>query len=488
MDAKVIKKMGRRLRKFITEFDDCFTRKEPREHLHTYVAGQLSDIPRKSVEPIALAAGVPPRTLQRFLSDVLWDHERLCDKTQWIVARDHSHPHAIGIIDESGNPKKGKHTCGVKRQWCGNTGKIDNCVVGVHLAYAVGDFQCLLDSDLYLPREWADNLVFRKTTGIPKEVIYRKKVDIALHQVGRALNNGIRVSAWTADEFYGRDRDFLDGLEQLGQDYIVEIPSDFTGWTNQPNILHKPTPSELRKKGRNKRYPRISRQTAHACEVRNLVVHSPKFYAQKWKKYKIKDGEKGPVVWEVKATGFYRKQGKDGLPGREHTLVVARNILNPEEVKYFLSNMVISSGQTTLQKLLWVAFSRWPVERCFEIGKRELGMDHFEVRTWPGLHRHFYISQLSQLFCAKVQHDLREKNFGESLFNSRASSAGYINVAYRPVSTLFGTKDSVPESYRSDQLSSETQSRCQKTSHEDHLEILTGKRDKYKAVGIMCAT
>ena len=108
MDAKVIKKMGRKLRNFITEFDDCFSRREPREHLRTYVAGQLSDLPRKSVEPIALAAGVPPRTLQRFFSNVLWDHKRLRDKTQWLIARDHRHPHAIGIIDESGNPKKGQ--------------------------------------------------------------------------------------------------------------------------------------------------------------------------------------------------------------------------------------------------------------------------------------------------------------------------------------------------------------------------------------------
>jgi SRSO17 transposase len=488
MDAKVVKKMGRRLRKFITEFDDCFSRREPREHLRTYVAGQLSDLPRKSVEPIALSAGIPPRTLQRFLSDVLWDHERLRDKTQWIVARDHSHPHAIGIIDESGNPKKGKHTCGVKRQWCGNTGKIDNCVVGVHLAYAVGDFQCLLDSDLYLPREWVDNLVFRKATGIPEEVIFRKKVDIALRQVGRSLNNGVRFSALTADEFYGRDRDFLDGLERLGQDYVVEIPSDFTGWTNQPNILQKPTPSELRKRGRKRRFPRISRQTNHPCEVRNLAVHSPKFYTQKWKKYKIKDGEKGPVVWEVKAATFYRKHGQNGLPGREHTLVVARNVLNTDEVKYFLSNMTIGSGETTLSNLLWIAFSRWPVERCFEIGKRDLGMDHFETRSWQGIHRHFYISQLSQLFCARVQHDLREKNFGESLFDGRTSSAGHINVAYRPSPALFGSQETLSESCRSNRLSPKTQLRSSEISYANNLETIAKQRYKYQTVKDVYAT
>lgn len=488
MDAKVIKKMGRKLRNFITEFDDCFSRREPREHLRTYIAGQLSDLPRKSVEPIALAAGVPPRTLQRFFSNVLWDHERLRDKTQWLIARDHSHPHAIGIIDESGNPKKGKHTCGVKRQWCGNTGKIDNCVVGVHLAYAIGDFQCLLDSDLYLPRDLAENSVYREVTGIPEEVIYRKKVDIALQQVGRALNNGVRVSAWTADEFYGRDRAFLDGLEILGQDYVVEVPCDFTGWTHSPHILQKPTPSELRQRGRKRHFSRISRQSDHPCEVRNLAVHSPKFYHQKWKKYKIKDGEKGPVVWEVKAVTFYRKQGEKGLPGREHTLIVARNVLKPDEVKYFLSNRVIGSGETTLQKLLWVAFSRWPVERCFEIGKRELGMDHFEMRSWQGIHRHFYISQLSQLFCARVQHALREKNFGESLFDGRANPTGHINVAYRPNPALFGSQNTLPESGRNHRLSPKAQWPGSEMSYENNLEIIARQRDKYQTVKNVHAT
>jgi len=217
MDTKQIKHIGRKLKAFLTKFDDCFSRVEPRRDLLIYVKGQLSDLPRKSIEPIALAADMAPRTLQFFLSDIPWDHERLRDRLQWKVASDHSHPRAIGVIDESGNPKKGKHTCGVKRQWCGNTGKIDNCVVGVHLGYVADDFQCLLDSDLYLPRDWANDPVRRKQAKIPETVVYRKKVDIALNQIHRSLANGIRFSALTFDEFYGRDRDFLDGMESLGQ-------------------------------------------------------------------------------------------------------------------------------------------------------------------------------------------------------------------------------------------------------------------------------
>jgi len=114
MDVKQIKNMGKELKGFLHEFDDCFGRSEPREHLRRYVGGQLSDLPRKSIEPIALAAGVPPRTLQFFLSSVQWDENRLRDRIQWIVARDHSHRQAIGIIDETGNPKKGHHTAAVQ--------------------------------------------------------------------------------------------------------------------------------------------------------------------------------------------------------------------------------------------------------------------------------------------------------------------------------------------------------------------------------------
>lgn len=230
MDARQIAALGPALRRFLSEFADCFGRSEPRAHLRTYVRGQLSNLPRKSVEPMALEAGMPPRTLQRFLESIQWDERRLRDKQQRIVARDHAHPQAVGVIDESGNPKKGRHTAAVQPQWCGNSGKVDNCVVAVHLGYVVNDFQCLLDSDLFLPESWANDPQRRAAAFIPEEVVYRKKTVIALAQIERALDNGIRVAAWTFDEFYGRDGEFLEGLESLGQNYVGEVPSTFTGW------------------------------------------------------------------------------------------------------------------------------------------------------------------------------------------------------------------------------------------------------------------
>lgn len=425
MDVQEIKGMGGQLERFLSEFDDCFGRSEPREHLRTYVRGQLSNLPRKSIEPIALSAKIAPRTLQGFFSYLSWDEPHLRDRVQWIVARDHADPQALGVIDESGNPKKGKHTAGVQRQWCGNTGKTDNCVVGVHLGYVAGDFQCLLDSDLFLPKEWADDPVRRREVGIPQDVVLRTKPEIALAQISRAIRHGIRVRAWTFDELYGRGREFLDGLSRLGQNFVGEVPCDFTGWLQEPRVLRHPCPREKHTGGRKRRYPRLLRKALPACEVRNLVTYSPVFRRQKWQKFRIKDGEKGPIVWEVKHATFYRRHGPDGLPGPAHTLIVARNVLNPQEIKYFLANLVIDGQTVTLEWLLWVAFSRWPIERCFEIAKSELGMDHFEMRSWRGIHRHLYLTQVSQLFCARLHQQLREKKRApEPVLDGRTGSPG----------------------------------------------------------------
>ena len=444
MDVQQIKGIGRKLNTFLDEFGDCFGRSEPREHLRTYVRGQLSNLPRKSIEPIALSAGVAPRTLQGFLSYLCWDEPHLRDRLQRIVARDHADPDAIGVVDESGNSKKGKHTACVQRQWCGNTGKTDNCVVGVHLGYVAGDFQCLLDSDLFVPRQWADDPVRRQQVGIPKQVVFRSKPEIALEQVARCIGNGIRVRAWTFDEFYGRGRQFLDGLSELGQNFVAEVPCDFTGWLAEPRVLRHPSPQDRHKRGRKRRYPRLSRKALAACEVRNLATYSPVFRKQKWQRFRIKDAEKGPVVWEVKHARFYRKHGPDGLPGLAHTLIVARNVLAPDEIKYFLCNLQIDGRTVTLEWLLWVAFSRWPIERCFEVAKSELGMDHFEMRSWRGIHRHLYLTHVSQLFCARMHQQLREKKHStESLPDDRTGSYGGLCVGASPSVSAIGADNRV---------------------------------------------
>jgi SRSO17 transposase len=213
------------------------------------------------------------------------------------------------------------------------------------------------------------------------------------------LGNGVRVAAWTFDALYGRDGKFLDGLQQRRQTFVAEVPVDFHGWVQKPRIL-RTGPKNSKKRGRRKQYPRLMRRRP-SCEVRNLVKYSPVFREKSWQRYRIKDTNKGPEVWEVKWAVFWRK-GEDGLPRRRHCLIVARNVLTGEE-KYFVANRVPGEQRVTLRWLLRVAFGRWSVERCFREAKDELGMDHYQVRGWRCLHRHFFLTQVSHLFCARVR-------------------------------------------------------------------------------------
>jgi SRSO17 transposase len=254
-----------------------------------------------------------------------------------------------------------------------------------------------------------------KKNYVPDEIEFRPKPQIALGQIDRALANGVRVSAWTFDELYGRDGKFLDGLQSRRQVFVGEIPSNFHGWVQEPTVL-RTGPKKSGKRGAPKKYPRVARRRP-SCEVRNLVKYSPVFRKHSWQRYRIKDTDKGPEVWEAKWAVFWRKN-EDGLPTRRHCLIVARNVLT-SEVKYFLSNRVpgernpVTGQCVTLRWLLRVAFGRWSIESCFREGKEELGLDHYEVRGWRCVHRHFYVTQLTHLFCARVRQEYDDAS-GES--------------------------------------------------------------------------
>lgn len=176
MTLKELNSVGRMLTSFLLMFGMCFRSLAGRKLLRVYVQGQLSDVQRKNCEAIALKFDTCPRTLQRFLESIKWDEERLRDRCQQIVAREHAHPEAIGLIDESGIGKSGRHTAGVARQYNGNRGKIENCVVGVHLGYSVPGFQTLLDSRLYLPKDWLDDPARRKKTSYPAMSRFRRSL------------------------------------------------------------------------------------------------------------------------------------------------------------------------------------------------------------------------------------------------------------------------------------------------------------------------
>ena len=406
MDAGQIRALEPRLMDFVGRFDDCFRRRDTREHLGVYVRGQLSDLAQKSVEPIALKAGVAPRTLQEFLASYRWDEDSVRRRQHGIIATEHASTRSIGIIDETSDTKKGVKTPGVQRQYCGAVGKQENCIVTVHLGYAADDFHCLVDGELFLPESWANDRERCREAGIPDTMVYRPKTTIALELYDRTVTHGVRYEWLTFDEWYGSKPPFLRALEERAQKFVGEVHKDFTAWTQPPRVTERPF--RRRGRGRSRRTPRVVAGGRVPLTVADMMRFHRPLREQRWKRYRIKDGEKGPMVWEIKHTLIYPKD-EEGLPARPYHLIVARNVLEATEIKYFVSN---ASPTASVQTMLLVAFSRWRVERCFEDEKGELGLDHYEGRLYQGLKRHLIISAVSHLFLAKVHQDLRGEKPG----------------------------------------------------------------------------
>ena len=421
MTAEQILSLAPELADFLDEFHDCFSRSEPRNHLANYIRGQLSDLPRKSVEPIADFTNTPRRTLQEFLSWSPWSHVRLRDRVQQVVARDHADSQAIGIIDDSGHPKCGDKTACVHFQWCGNTGKVDDCVVSVHLSYASYDtrFRAMLDSDLFLPEHGWDDPDRRAQAGIPDHLVYRPKYDIALAQVDRALANGISFAWFTADEWYAACPTLLAGLEERGQRYVVEVRRNFPAWSRDPRD----------KTGANYR------------DVETLCRSSAALRERPCQRVHLKDTEKGPMVWEFQCAPIWIQ--RDGRILGPYWLIHTRNVLNPSEEKYFLSN---APSGTPIEPILHVGFARWPMERTLEDEKNELGMSHFEVRKYDSIMRHLSVTQVSHLFLARQTQRLRgEKSGGHHLPSPRGRQRHDRRPAAEPLRPRPTSRQSFPQ-------------------------------------------
>jgi len=385
---------------YLSCFRSCFVTKNTFGHLNTFCRGLLSDLPRKSVEPIALAGGAAVRTLQEFLTHHVWDDQRLRDQMQQRVVREHLPPPGqrpaggvgvVGWIDETSVAKKGDKTPGVQRQYCGASGKIDNCIVTVHLACRSGELITMLDSDLFLPEEtWDKDRDRCKAAHIPDDVIYSSKWLLALDQVKRALGNGVRFDWLTFDEWYGGKPGFLHGLEDLGLHYCCEVPANLPCFPKIP------------------KYKSLQRPFA-SQRVDTAGKFSKPFKGKPWKKVKLTRKTLSPQVWEVRAAQVHLS--RDGKPtDRTYWLIVARNV-KTGETKYFVSN---APPKTALLTLMKVAFTRWGVEHVFRLAKTEIGFGHFEGRSYTGLIRHMTLCQLVLLFAAEQTGRLRgEKSGGD---------------------------------------------------------------------------
>lgn len=401
MNADKLLALRPTLERFLKDFEDCAVA-PTRAEIATYVRGQLGPLPRKSIEPMALEAGVHPRNLQQLLSLHRWDEDLMRLKLQKrVVAQGHSGRHAIGVIDETSYLKKGDKTPGVQRQYCGTTGKTDNCTVTVHLGVADGEFHALLDGELYLPESWAQDRARCRAAKIPDSMTYRPKTQIALELIDRATAQGLEFGWFIFDEGYGGKPPFLAALQARGHRYVGEVPKNFRGWTPLPRILE--TEEKGPRMGPPRHFPKLADGAAPARPVEELACQID---VSSKRTYHIKDTDKGPEVWHVGWMPFYPDM--NGLPGPVHWLLVAIPA-GGGDPKYFVSN---ASSGVPLEVLLAVAFSRWHIERCFEDDKGEIGLDHFEVRNYRSLKRHLILSAVSFLFLAETNEQLRGEKPG----------------------------------------------------------------------------
>lgn len=411
------------LRDFHARFRDCFSRSEPREHFFNYMVGQFSELERKSIEPMALEVeGGNIRGMQRFISDDVWNEDRMRQTYHDRVAAEMGAPDGVLIFDESGFVKKGKDSVGVARQYCGTLGKVENCQVGVFAAYASRYGYALVDKRLFMPEPWfSDDYAERRDKcNVPEDVTFQTKPQLAVEMLRAIRSEGrLPFKYIVADCLYGNSPDFLDALDAcVGVTSLVSVPADTRCWLQRPATLDK----TYRYNGevRSKRVTALSAEAA-------LTVHAlaRSLSPRVWYRRKVSEGTKGAIEYE-----FTRKRVtlcKDGLPERTVWLVIKRSLGADPSYWYYISNAPESAP---LRLFVWLSGMRWAIEQCFEETKTELGMDHYEVRKYPGWHHHMLTCMLAHFFLWHLKIRLGKKSSGAHGIAGTDLIGGHLAVAH----------------------------------------------------------
>lgn len=399
LTATEIAELADELVSYQAEFADLYYRTEQAQWGHKYLQGLLAPLERKAIQPMALALeGGDVQGMQQFIGQGQWQDTRLLQKHWELVAATLGEEDGVYIVDESGFPKKGEHSVGVARQWCGVLGKVENCQVGVFGAYASRRGYTLVDHRLFLPEEWFDAAHRERweKCGIPDETRFQTKPEIALERLQAVVAAGQLRFRWvTCDELYGRSSDFLDGVAALGRWYLAEVPCDTRVWQTRPQTAvpewsgHGPKPTKV--------HLLPNEPSAQRADV--IAASLP---PQAWQLYVIKEGSKGPLVAEFACVRGVAV--RETLPGPDVWIVFRRTLGEKPELKVYLSN---ASPQTPLKELVRVAGLRWPIETAIEEGKDALGMDHYEVRSWLGWHHHITLCLLAHHFLLRCQQRLK---------------------------------------------------------------------------------
>jgi len=438
------------LQTFHRQFQALFQRREQRAWSLLYLCGQLSNLERKTIEPMVLSLlGADPnaiRGMQQFIGQGEWESGPLLFRVQELVSSWLGEPEGVVIVDGSGFPKQGKHSVGVARQYCGALGKIANCQEGVFLVYASRRGYAFVDERLYVPDEWfsKESRERWRVCGIPEDLTFRTEPELGLEMIAGLVKRGVLPFRWvTCDEKYGKIPAFLDGIAALDKWYLAEVPADTRVWLRRPAI----EPPGRGLLGRPRLYPRVKRTAPPPLELRALMTQLPR---TRWQRRKIQEGSKGPLMVEL--TCVRVTPVRDQLPGSRCWAIFRRSLGAQPETKYYLCNAPADYPQTELAHLTGM---RWPIETALEEGKGEVGLDHFETRTWQGWHHHMlhsflahlFLMRLRLLFQKKVQLSLQPKlgNWSHALSRTRRQvypisppSCTIINPATMPLIVLTG--------------------------------------------------
>jgi len=399
ISAKDLEKVAEELVRFHQEFSRHYRRREQHRLGLAYLRGLMSSLERKTAEGIALLLlnPVSVRRLQDFITNYSWDHQGMLGAYQQVLARLIVGPEDEGMlnVDSSEFVKKGTESVGVARQYCGNLGKVENCQSGVFVGYASERGYGLVDCQLFLPQHWfsEEYAERRAKCHIPQGLEFQTKVQIAGQLIQRVKELGLFRPRWVGcDCTFGSSWAFLD---EVGQDcwYFANVKSNTLVWTDQPQMRVP------RYHGRGKR-PSKPRVVSGKPATVAQIAGDPEVV---WRWRKIAEGAKGPIIAEVARLRVI--PSRDGLPGKECWLFLRKY---PDgELKYALSN---APKSISFRKLTRAAILRWPIEQCFQEGKEQLGMDHYEHRSWPGWHRHMLFVFLAQLFLLRLRDGLKKKS------------------------------------------------------------------------------
>jgi SRSO17 transposase len=385
VSAAGVRGCGQRLEHFLHRYLPWFYREEQRALALVVLQGKLSNLERKTSEPIAARAGRQRKPVQHFVGAGAWDDEAVMAELRRHVAEELADPEGVLVLDPSGFPKKGTASCGVARQWCGRLGKVDNCQMGVFLAYVTERGYAPLDRQLYLPKDWAAHKKRRQQCHVPAGVIFQETWRIGLALIERC-GTDLPFGWVTGDDEFGRASALRAELRQRQWRYVLDVPAN----TLIRDLEEAPAPG--------KRRPPWRRVDAWAKAQPS----------SRWHKCTRGDGTKGPKV--VRALqAWVQTKGEDGRVGSQERLVVIRTVEGAAQTWYTLSNAL---AEVPLARVAAVHGRRHGVEEMFQAGKGEVGLAHYEVRSWVGWHHHMTLSLLALWFLIVEKNRLRKKNPG----------------------------------------------------------------------------